>query len=292
MSNKDNQIDMRIKETSDSQELFHSLKSILSEVWDAEEAISIAFILLEHHYKWTRSHVITREPIPPTDLSLLIKDVHRLLNQEPVQYVIGKAAFMGMELEVNSEVLIPRPETEELVALIAENHPEAKSIIDLGTGSGCIPIGLKKLLPKTEITAMDVSGTALEVAKRNAINEKVDINFYQADVLKEHGVEKAKFDIIVSNPPYVLKSEEEEMKIHVIDYEPAVALFVPDDSPLIFYERIAQIAKDQLTAGGVLYFEINERFGIDTAQLCEHVGFTKTQVVKDFNGKDRFVTAQ
>lgn len=292
MSDKDSQIDQRIKESSDSQELFHCIKSILSEVWDAEETISIAFILLEHHFNWTRSHVIAREPISKSDLSKLTRDLLRLLKLEPVQYVIGKAAFMGMELDVNSEVLIPRPETEELVTLIAKNHPNAKSIIDLGTGSGCIPIGLKKLLPSTSLSAMDVSVTALDVATRNAKKENVDVDFYQADVLKEHGIEKNKYDIIVSNPPYVLKSEEEEMKIHVIDFEPAVALFVPDDSPLLFYERIAQLSKELLLEGGVLYFEINERFGQETAALCERIGFTKTQIIKDFDGKDRFVIAQ
>ena len=230
--------------------------------------------------------------------------VKELLKNRPIQYIIGETEFCGMRFFVNENVLIPRPETQEMVEMIAsiarrDNacviRTECK-IIDIGTGSGCIAISLAKLIPNSDVTAVDVSEKALEVAKKNAEANGVNVHFVLDDILnphvKTHGRASQQFDIIVSNPPYVCESEKTEMRANVLDHEPSSALFVPDSDPLIFYRKILEFAQKALKPDGQIWFEINEKFGKETAELCREKGFKNVEIIKDFRGKERIVRAQ
>lgn len=218
--------------------------------------------------------------------------VERLKKYEPFQYIIGKTVFFGMEFNINASVLIPRPETEELVEwILSENGLQHTRILDIGTGSGCIAIALARKISDAEVHAWDVSSKALEVAKCNARKNRVEIVFRQLDVLKET-VADIMFDIIVSNPPYVTEAEKSEMEQNVLDFEPSEALFVPDTDPLLFYRRISDIASQQLKEGGKLYVEINRLFGRKIVEMLEKKGFSSVEVRKDISGNDRMIRAK
>lgn len=222
---------------------------------------------------------------------LLKSIVARLASHEPIQYIRGREEFYGMSFCVSPGVLIPRPETEELVELIVRENPHANRILDIGTGSGCIAIALSRNLPAAYVEAWDVSTNALSVARRNNEELSTNVSFYEKDVLGDVSGSHT-FDIIVSNPPYVTEKERQQMDRNVLDWEPAGALFVPDDNPLLFYRRIAYLGTDLLTAGsGKLYFEINQAYGNETAGLLEHYGYRNIRVIKDLSGKNRIVTA-
>lgn len=217
-----------------------------------------------------------------------------LINDKPLQYILGTATFLDWEFEVNQDTLIPRPETEELVILIhkslkgaGENH----KILDIGTGSGCIAISLQKLT-HAQVSAVDISKKALEKAKKNASKLEASINFIEADIRNKQQWENisGSFDLIVSNPPYVLHSEKELMQANVLDYEPELALFVENSDPLLFYQHITNFAKEQLSDQGVLWFEINENMGHEM-QLLLSKYFKNVQLIKDFRDKDRFCVA-
>ncbi|MDB2336620.1 peptide chain release factor N(5)-glutamine methyltransferase, partial [Flavobacteriaceae bacterium] len=226
----------------------------------------------------------------------------KLLEQEiPIQYILGKTEFYGFPFILNEHVLIPRPETEELISSILENVLKTRSfhtnanekqlkILDIGTGSGCIPISLKKSLPFAEITAIDVSNEALTIAKKNAVLNKVDINLTQQDILNTTSLNQL-YDVIVSNPPYVRESEKKEIKNNVLNNEPHMALFVEDNNPLVFYNKIAELAKNHLTKNGTLFFEINQYLGKETVELIKLKGFNKIQLKKDIFGRDRIIIA-
>lgn len=211
----------------------------------------------------------------------------------PVQYVLGEADFYQLKFKVNEHVLIPRPETEELVYLILQDAKinQPKSIIDIGTGSGCIPIALKKHLPNTAINAIDISENTIAVAKENALKNKVEIDFTIADALHLESKNFQKFDVIVSNPPYIALSEMEDMEANVTKHEPHLALFVADENPLIFYQKIADFALTNLQQNGVLYFEINQALAQETQELLEQKGFI-TEIIKDISQNDRMIKAQ
>ena len=229
--------------------------------------------------------------------------VKRIQSHEPLEYVFNSAQFLDIELYTNSNVLIPRPETEELAVKIfgdirtrlqSENRVGDKplSILDIGTGSGCIPVYLAKNFPNCNYYAVDISDAALATARSNAERHGCNIHFIKADILHCQDVgelQSLKVDIIVSNPPYVLESEKSLMQPNVLDYEPETALFVPDDDPLKFYRAISNFAVGHLNAGGRLYFEINEKKGPQTADLLKGLGFVGVEVIKDLFGKDRFV---
>lgn len=219
--------------------------------------------------------------------------INQLKKGIPIQYVLGEADFYQLKFKVNEHVLIPRPETEELVYLILQDAKinQPKSIIDIGTGSGCIPITLKKHLPNTAINAIDVSETAIAVAKENALKNKVEIDFTIADALHLEPKNFQKFDVIVSNPPYIALSEMEDMEANVTKHEPHLALFVEDENPLIFYQKIADFALTNLQQNGVLYFEINQALAQETQKLLEQKGFI-TEIIKDINQNDRMIKAQ
>jgi release factor glutamine methyltransferase len=218
--------------------------------------------------------------------------LHELEQQKPIQYIFGHTHFYGLEFEVNSFTLIPRPETEELVEwIIHENKNRGQiKILDIGTGSGCIAISLAKNLPDAQVFAVDVSGEALAVAKKNAANNNVNVKFIQQDILVAVTLPE-QFDIIVSNPPYVRNLEKAEIKQNVLDYEPHLALFVEDTDALIFYRKIALLAKSNLPQNGKLYFEINQYLGPETSQMLEDFGFNNVMLRQDMYGNDRMVSA-
>ncbi len=216
----------------------------------------------------------------------------KLLLQIPIQYVLEEADFYGLKFKVNSSVLIPRPETEELVHLIVKKYKnQAINILDIGTGSGCIPISLQKNLPLAKNSAIDISEEALEVAKENAKINRVEVSFFKDDALNLLTSKYPVFDVIVSNPPYIAMSEKNEMENTVTAYEPHLALFVSDENPLIFYDKIADFALTNLSKQGYLYFEINQALAEGTKKLLEQKGF-KAQIIKDINNNDRMISAQ
>ncbi|MEE9349573.1 MAG: peptide chain release factor N(5)-glutamine methyltransferase [Flavobacteriaceae bacterium] len=218
-----------------------------------------------------------------------------LVAQKPIQYIIGKTEFYGLEFSVNENVLIPRPETEELVNWIIEDSTKKESfnILDIGTGSGCIAIALAKNLSSAKISALDISKKALEIAKKNALNNNVAITFIEDDILTVKTKKSSfKYDVIVSNPPYVRELEKEQMQNNVLDNEPHLALFVSDDNPLLFYDAIANFAKLNLTKNGVLYFEINQYLGDKTVELLTNKGLKNIELKKDIFGVDRMLKAE
>lgn len=216
----------------------------------------------------------------------------RLKKNEPIDYIVGKRIFLDREFEVNPSVLIPRPETEELVRYISSyNRGKTPEIIDIGTGSGAIAISLALDIPKSKVTAIDISPGALETAHRNSLKLGAEnINFVECDILSCDTL-PGMYDIVVSNPPYVLESEKNLMCDNVLKFEPHSALFVADNSPLIFYEKIADLAYDSLKVGGTIYFEINERFGVETCDMLTTKGFKNAKVIDDMFDKPRIVTA-
>jgi release factor glutamine methyltransferase len=227
----------------------------------------------------------------------LTKILRALQTGKPVQYILGETEFYGLPFKVSPAVLIPRPETEELVEWIisiAKQRHELETILDIGTGSGCIPITLKTYLPSAKVSAIDVSVRALNVAKQNALLNDVEIDFIKADILKQSGMalRNTHYSIIVSNPPYVTESEKTEMHSNVLSHEPHLALFVTDNNPLIFYNAIANFALQNLKENGLLFFEINENLGKETVKLLQDKGFKNIQLRQDLRGKDRMIGAE
>ena len=275
----------------------------LKKLYPTSEIDTFLFLLLEEYLNFKRIDVVLKSnfEISSEDLTLL-KSSTKLLEQEiPIQYILGKTEFYWFPFILNEHVLIPRPETEELITSILEKvlktktfHTNAKEkqlkILDIGTGSGCIPISLKKSLPFAEITAIDVSNEALTIAKKNTVLNKVDINLTQQDILKTTSLNQL-YDVIVSNPPYVRESEKKEIKNNVLNNEPHMALFVKDKNPLVFYNKIAELAKNHLSENGTLFFEINQYLGKETVELIKLKGFNKIQLKKDIFGRDRIIIA-
>ena len=246
-------------------------------------------------------------PDRPADIDHTAVDnvIRRISSHEPLEYIFNSAQFIDIELYTNANVLIPRPETEELALKILADlrkrqgqgggvaSHNSTSLLDIGTGSGCIPVYLATKFPCCNYSAIDVSDAAIATAKSNAERHGCNIRFIKADILeyKNYGdLDSLELDIIVSNPPYVLESEKKLMQPNVLDYEPETALFVPDDDPLKFYKAISNFAVSHLKAGGKLYFEINEQYGQQTQDLMEGLGFVEVEVIKDLFGKDRFVS--
>lgn len=222
----------------------------------------------------------------------LLEKLGELMAHKPIQYVTGTAYFHDLKLAVNPSVLIPRPETEELVKWVADDNKEIAGlkVLDIGTGSGCIILALGKLLKNPRLTAVDVSGKAIETALGNAKQDDIRVDFKLADILKENEWNKlGAYDLIISNPPYIRESEKNMMLANVLDYEPSVALFVPDDDPMLFYRAIARFSKRHLSEQGKLYLEINENLGSETAILLKNEGFSHIIIKRDMQGKDRMI---
>ena len=265
----------------------------LDSLYGVEEVRSFFYLSIEHYLGLERfilaiqpEHMITKE-----EESLLFKVMSQLKLEIPIQYILGRAYFMDLSFIVNKNVLIPRPETEELVRWILDDVSTKAwplKILDIGTGSGCIAISLAKNLPLAQVSAVEVSEKALALAKENARHHEVDINFIHADILKAPSFE-GKFDIIVSNPPYVRMLEKLDMKKNVLENEPELALFVADQEPLLFYKKITELASDILVADGSLYLEINQYLGKETQSLLEATNFSEIEMRKDFFGNDRML---
>lgn len=235
------------------------------------------------------------------ELSEIEKDrveqiVERLKQSEPIQYIIGETTFYHLPFWVNPNVLIPRPETEELVDLIIKDFPgKPIRILDIGTGSGCIAISLANYLPESAVTAIDISQSALDTAGENAKRNNVSISFIQTDIVDEPQAEaniRETFDLIVSNPPYIKESEKASMGENVLLHEPRQALFVPDTDPLLFYRAIAGLGRKKLTENGFLYFEINAQCGQETVNLLKSTGYKEIELIRDISGKDRIIKAK
>jgi release factor glutamine methyltransferase len=225
------------------------------------------------------------------DREQLVGIVARLKKHEPIQYILGEAEFYDLKFGVSEDVLIPRPETEELVDWVIKDQPHTGArILDIGTGSGCIPVSLKKNLPEAIVSACDISRTALNRAKRNAAQNQTAIYFFELDILNSSQTRLPhQVDILVSNPPYIRLSEKELMQANVLDFEPHLALFVGNDQPLLFYEAIARFGQKNLVPGGLVYWEINEAFGRECCELLRQLGYSDLVLRKDLNGKDRMV---
>ena len=270
-----------------------ALRDALREKYGEREAAAMARLILMNLKGWDLSHLMADEDREASDYIVgKSQDIlNSLLEDMPLQYALGETTFYGLKLKVRPGVLIPRPETEELVDLIVkENGAKDLRVLDLCTGSGAIALALARNLAFADVTAIDVSADALEVAKENAALLKADVNIGQADIF-EMLLPENSFDIIVSNPPYVDESEKKDMEANVLKYEPHVALFVPDDDPLVFYKVIVKKGMAALKSGGRLYLEINPRHADDMRRLLAGEGFEDIRVIKDFNGFDRFVEA-
>jgi release factor glutamine methyltransferase len=272
-----------------------NIKKDLMEQYPEKEIDAIADILFCQRLHLERHEVGLKrdETLPPADQQWFGHALRYLMDGYPVQYVIGEAEFCGLILDVTPEVFIPRPETEEMVHWIIEDLTEpAPVIMDIGTGSGCIALALKKYIPAAGVLATDVDGSALVVATKNASKLELDMQFFLHDILTDKPPGGLPLpDIIVSNPPYVPMSERNDMPAQVKDHEPGAALFVPDDNPLLFYASIAGFAYDQLKKGGQLYLEIHERYGIEVMDLLRERGFNSPELRQDINGKDRMIKA-
>ncbi len=278
-----------------SKAVFHELVEKITLPENRDEIRSIAFILIESMFGLSKADVMSGKfiDVRPEDDSVLGNWVERLNDHEPVQYIVEQTYFYGRKFFVDSSVLIPRPETEVLVSVILSSArglggKQGKKILDIGTGSGCIPITLALEWPGSTVYATDVSPAALQIARRNAAAHKTQINFLEHDILRET-IPFGNLDVVVSNPPYVTRIESADMEPNVLRYEPHNALFVPDNDPLIFYREILRKAKAALAEAGLVAFEINEKFGAEVAGLFKKNGFTEVQVLTDLNGKPRVV---
>ena len=267
----------------------NKMKSTLSSIYESDELNSIFFLTSEEFLQIPRSKILLADEIEldSKKQKLFLDALDRLKKNEPVQYILGKTAFMDLEFKVNSSVLIPRPETEELVRLMLKEDLDGKEILDIGTGSGCIPISLAKNLPNAKVSALDISEEALRVARENAKLNNVDIDFINADIF-DYKSEK-KYDVIVSNPPYVRESEKSLMKRNVVEYEPELALFVTDDNPLLYYKVILNFSKISLNKNGKIYFEINENHSNKLNNLLENYDYRLIDFKLDFLNKNRFL---
>lgn len=272
---------------------------LLSPLYDAREINRICRLLLE---KWSGISAASfyadkDRKIPVSDRLTLNQALERLARHEPLEYVLGEAAFDGMTLQVDKRVLIPRPETEELVDWIGQTRDAGMKIpaqvLDVCTGSGCIALALARRWPSAKVEAWDVSTEALALAAQNAQKQGVAVDFRQVDVLDtgSYPAQTQLFNIVVSNPPYVCAAEAVDMNRNVLDYEPHIALFVSDEDPLVFYRALAKLGLSMLTPGGTLFVEINGLFGAETARLFETAGYIDVTLKKDIAGKDRFVRA-
>ena len=276
------------------QEAFYLIRGQLTTVYDAEEAAAIAHQLLEYITGKNRIQRLAdkTELLPEAEETAVKHALKRLLAGEPLQYVTGVQWFMGHPYVVNEHVLIPRPETEELVQWIADDWKNRGSlrILDVGTGSGCIPIALKQKLPNASVLSIDVSEAALQVAMRNREMASVLVDFRLTDFLQEDNWQHlGSFDVVVSNPPYIPQNYRDTLHTNVRDHEPGLALFVPDDDPLLFYRKIAAFGKEHLTEGGAIYCELHADHAHATVEMFGEMGYEDVALKKDIFGIDRMV---
>ncbi len=271
-----------------------NLAKVLSTLYGVREAENIAKLVFEDVFDIR--HHLSEDELSESELTKLESIKNRLLKHEPVQYVIGEADFYGLRFKVGPAVLIPRPETEELVHWLVNDISRqthlgnGKSLLDIGTGSGCIALTLKRRLPDLQVSAMDVSKMALEMARQNAEGLRAEVEFIHADILNKAGWGTyPKWDYIVSNPPYVLEKDKAKMAKNVLEHEPNTALFVDNHEPLLFYNAIAEFAKAHLNPGGQLFFETHNKYCGDVVNMLKSTGFTQVEKRKDISGNERMV---
>lgn len=283
-------------------DLKKELLSELTSINEKSEIDSFFFLLIEYKMKLKKMDFLLN---PDVEVNTLDKEffdtaIQNLKKEQPIQYIIGETEFYGLDFNVTEKTLIPRPETEELVDWIIKDYSNYEqkgrsnlTVLDIGTGSGCIPISLAKNLSNANVTTVDVSEEAIKIAKENAKQNSVAVHFINDSILNPNIVNDSKymFDVIVSNPPYVRNLEKQEIKKNVLAYEPHLALFVEDDDALIFYKKITEYALSHLKKDGVLYFEINQYLGKETVALIENLGFKSVELRKDMSGNDRMIKA-
>ena len=277
-------------------DVFSTYRQTLNSLYESSEIESLTLMIISEITELSKAQIkaFPEREVDPEQSKKLDAILSRLQTGEPVQYILGYTEFYGLPFKVNPSVLIPRPETEELVEWVlseVKNQRSKINILDIGTGSGCIAISLKKNLPNADVSAIDISITALQTAKQNAELNKVDINFIEADILNPnaYNIQPTTYNIIISNPPYVTPHDKTQMHTNVTDFEPHTALFVPENNPLIFYNAIADFAKDNLISGGLLFFEINESYGKQTVELLNYKQFINIDLKKDMSGRDRMI---
>jgi len=268
------------------------INSELAGFYPVSEIESFTGIIFEAvcGFGFTEQIIRKHEKISKPDFEKIKTIIWRLKNLEPIQYILGETEFYGLKLAVNPSVLIPRPETEELVQwVLKSNLSENSKILDIGTGSGCIALAIKSRVKSAEVFGIDISNTALVVARQNAIKNNLDVDFFQADIFKWKHYNWQTYDVIVSNPPYIRENEKLLMHSNVLNYEPEKALFVPDSEPLVFYRAIGAFAKKYLSVNGMLFLEINENLGLEMKEMLIDGGFSGIEIRKDINGKNRMV---
>lgn len=270
------------------------LKETLKDHFQPEEVKSLVHLIMKEICDLEPHQILLNKD---KDLSAAEKELirviaERLCKQEPIQYILGHTLFYGYRFHVTPSVLIPRPETEELVeTIIRDEQAEGLNILDVGTGSGCIAISLAKELKQASVSAIDISEEALTIAMENAVKNNADVYFLKTDILNDVLFKEEELDIIVSNPPYVLMNEKPEIRQNVLDHEPHTALFVPDEDPLLFYRAIAHFGTKHLKKGGRIYFEINASLGKETLELLQSTGYKNCILIKDLSGRDRIIKA-
>ncbi len=284
-----------MKEQPTVKDIVQRIRKELLEITSPEEGYQYAWLLMEHLRAYSKTDLVLQghTKITHSEHLFVEKALERLKNHEPIQYVLGKTEFFGLPFGVNPSVLVPRPETEELVQWVLEEPDKpGRRILDVGTGSGCIAIAIKKTWPEANVWGWDISTTALETANQNARLNQVEVHFEQQDILSLEGNAPVQFRIIVSNPPYVRLLEKGQMDKNVLAYEPSTALFVPDNDALLFYRVIARFATQALEPGGLLFFEINQAFGPEVVELLEGEGFRDVVLRPDLSGRDRMIRAR
>lgn len=286
---------METSQNYSAEKLFRSIRSRLETTFDKGEARQMAALLLDYFAGLDLKQIIAYPAslVEPAQLNKISDAVERLLRHEPLQHITGFAYFCGNEFRVNPNVLIPRPETEELVRWVLEDHAgkHHRSIADIGTGSGCIAISLWLRFQDAEVHAYDISADALRLAVQNNIELGAGVEFHTMDFLNREQWPSGKFDIIISNPPYIPLKYKQSLPANVAAFEPAVALFVPDDDPVVFYRMLAEFGAINLSKAGCIYAELHERFGSEAAALFNKSGFREVEVRNDIHGKTRMLRA-
>lgn len=277
-------------------DVFNHYQNKLQAIYSEEEAKSIIYLLFNHLFGINRLDIFlnSSQKLSESEIVTVHDVTDELLQYIPIQYITGVSVFCGLQLEVNPATLIPRPETEELVNFVSQNiKNNSLKVLDIGTGSGAIAIALKNINPHIEMFACDISKEALQTAQENAKRLVLDVHFFEMDILNYQNFEVSpQFDIIVSNPPYIPAAEKEIMNQNITDYEPSIALFVPDENPLVFYKAIIKFSLLHLKEKGKLFFEIHEQFGTQIISLLEEYGFKNCIIKKDVFDKDRIVVAE
>ena len=274
--------------------IFDEINEALLGCWSESEAMSLAKMLLVEVLGFSTLELYGgKDRVISEKEHARLKDILvRLQQNEPIQYILGSEMFCGLSFDVNQSVLIPRPETQELVEWILADHRDKRNckVLDIGTGSGCIAISLANSLQEPQVEAWDVSDNALQVAQGNAAKNQVEVRFLKRDVLTTEP-QASDLDILVSNPPYIMDEEKREMDANVLDWEPGLALFVQDNDPLLFYRKIATLGRTLLKPGGALYFEINRAYGREMVEMLAEKGYTQIELRKDLSGNDRMIKA-